>query len=195
MAERRRTRSVRDAGDDPDRHPQEAEEDEDFADQEDAELDGGQPAIVDEDGFDSRAGTEGASEVDADVGTDDDLLPSRGRRSGAKARQRSKRRSPSPNDAALTVREAAKAALQQIMELTAKPAESVTGVERTEDGWRIGIEVIEDRRIPSSADILATYRAEIDEDGELVSYQRVRRYPRSRGDSSEGSLYATRKSC
>src|ERR1700757_5082285 len=46
----------------------------------------------------------------------------------------------------------------------------------TSDGWKIGIEVIEDRRIPSSADILATYRAEMDEDGELVSYQRVRRY-------------------
>ncbi len=87
----------------------------------------------------------------------------------------------------MTVSEAAKAALKQIMELTAKAAESVTGVERTEDGWRIGIEVIEDRRIPSSADILATYQADIDDEGELVSYRRVRRYPRGRGDTSEES--------
>ena len=96
------------------------------------------------------------------------------------------RRSPRRHTA-LTVKDAARAALRQIVDLTAKPAESITGVERTEDGWRVGIEVIEDRRIPSSADILATYQAEMDQHGDLVSYHRVRRYPRGRGDSYEGS--------
>ena len=94
-----------------------------------------------------------------------------------------RQRSSSRRHTALTVKDAAKAALQQIVDLTAKPAESITGVERTEDGWRVGIEVIEDRRIPSSADILATYQAEIDQNGDLVSYHRVGRYPRGRGDS------------
>ena len=83
-----------------------------------------------------------------------------------------------------TARQAARAALRQIIELTDKQAESVTGVERSEDGWTVSIEVVEDRRIPSSADILATYETRIDEDGELISYRRVRRYSRGRGDSN-----------
>ena len=83
-----------------------------------------------------------------------------------------------------TARQAARAALRQIIELTDKQAESITGVERREDGWTVSIEVVEDRRIPSSADILATYETKIDEDGELMSYRRVRRYSRGRGDCS-----------
>jgi hypothetical protein len=42
--------------------------------------------------------------------------------------------------------------------------------------------VIEDHRIPSAADILATYETEIGLDGELISYRRIRRYARGRGD-------------
>ena len=86
------------------------------------------------------------------------------------------------NGSSFTARQAARAALRQIVELTAKKAESITGVERREDGWTVSIEVVEDRRIPSSADILATYETRIDGDGELMSYRRVRRYSRGRGD-------------
>jgi hypothetical protein len=48
------------------------------------------------------------------------------------------------------------------------------------------VEVVEDRRIPSSTDILSTYETEIADDGELLSYQRVRRYSRGRGDYGDG---------
>ena len=82
----------------------------------------------------------------------------------------------------LTAAKAGQAALRQIAELTGKQPEGVTGVDRGDDGWVVGIEVVEDRRIPSSTDILATYETELDMDGELMSYRRVRRYPRGRGD-------------
>jgi Gas vesicle synthesis protein GvpO len=85
----------------------------------------------------------------------------------------------------MTAGEAAKAALRQIATLTAKQPEGVTEVERTEDGWTVGIELVEDQRIPSSADILATYETTIDADGELLSYRRVRRYARGRGDTED----------
>jgi hypothetical protein len=91
------------------------------------------------------------------------------------------------DDSTLSAKQAARAALQQVMELTAKEAESVTEVERTKDGWVVGVEVVEDRRIPSSADILATYRATINTEGELMSYRRVGRYSRGRGGLGEGS--------
>jgi hypothetical protein len=82
---------------------------------------------------------------------------------------------------------AAEQGLRQIAELIGKEPEGVTGVEPGEDGWVVGVEVVEDRRVPSSADILATYEAELDAAGELVSYRRMRRYARGRGDQGEGA--------
>jgi hypothetical protein len=73
--------------------------------------------------------------------------------------------------------------MRQIAELTGKQAEGITGVEPGDDGWIVGVEVLEDQRIPSSTDILATYETEVDADGELVSYRRVKRYTRGHGDS------------
>jgi hypothetical protein len=99
-------------------------------------------------------------------------------------RRNGNRRAAQQDRSSLTARQAARVALRQILELTEKQAESITGVERREDGWIVNIEVVEDRRIPSSADILATYETRIDGDGELMSYRRVRRYSRGRGDSS-----------
>jgi hypothetical protein len=87
----------------------------------------------------------------------------------------------------LSAARAARAGLHQIAELTGKKPEGVTGVEPADDGWLVGVEVVEDRRIPSSADILAIYEADVDSEGELASYRRVRRYSRGRGDGSEGS--------
>jgi len=79
--------------------------------------------------------------------------------------------------------EAAQAALRAIVELTGRDPEGVTAVEPTEDGWLVGVEVVEDQRVPSAADILAIYEAELDFDGGLVSYRRSRRYARGRGDN------------
>jgi hypothetical protein len=85
----------------------------------------------------------------------------------------------------LTAAKAGQAAMRQITELTGKDPEGVTGVEPAEDGWMVGVEVVEDRRVPSSVDILATYETELDADGELVSYRRVKRYTRGHGDSED----------
>jgi hypothetical protein len=85
-----------------------------------------------------------------------------------------------------TARAAVRAALAEVLELTSKQPENIVGVQRTSEGWTIDFEVIEDRRIPSSADILATYQAAIDVEGELMTFRRLRRYSRGRGDSNGG---------
>jgi Gas vesicle synthesis protein GvpO len=99
-------------------------------------------------------------------------------------------RRPEPKPArrpdSLTANEAAKEGLRQISELTGKRPEGVTGLERTDDGWVVGVEVVEDRRIPSSSDILAIYEAEFGTAGDLVSYRRLQRYSRGRGGPSGG---------
>jgi hypothetical protein len=80
--------------------------------------------------------------------------------------------------------QAAAAALEQISKLTPKEPEGVTSLEPTDAGWMVEVEVLEDRRIPSSTDMLALYEVEIDGAGNLVSYRRTRRY--SRGSSEVG---------
>ena len=64
-------------------------------------------------------------------------------------------------------RGAARAAAEQVLALTGRESESVVAVERTDDGWRIEVEVVEARRIPDSADVLAIYEVETADDGEL----------------------------
>ncbi|HSE10074.1 MAG TPA: gas vesicle protein [Nocardioidaceae bacterium] len=80
----------------------------------------------------------------------------------------------------------ARTAAQQLAELTGREPECVIGIQRTEDGWQVDLEVVESRRIPDSTDILATYSVETDEDGDLMGYQRVRRYVRGKGGDGDG---------
>lgn len=82
--------------------------------------------------------------------------------------------------------DAARAAVRSLAELIGKRPEGITEVQPTDDGWLVGVEVVEDRRVPSSSDILAIYEAELGPDGSLLSYRRSRRYPRGRSDSGEG---------
>jgi hypothetical protein len=84
---------------------------------------------------------------------------------------------PAP-DQPLTAREAAAVAIEHLRELTSKSVEGVTSMEPLEDGRLVEIEVLEDHRIPSSADMLALYEVEIDFDGNLLAYRRTARYAR-----------------
>ncbi|MBO0885837.1 MAG: gas vesicle protein, partial [Acidimicrobiales bacterium] len=77
---------------------------------------------------------------------------------------------------------AAEAGLRHLAELTTKQPIGVTSIESSEEGWLVGIEVVEDRRVPSSADVLAIYEAQVDDSGDLVAYRRVKRYSRGQGD-------------
>jgi len=86
----------------------------------------------------------------------------------------------------LSAAEAGREGLRQVTELTGKDPEGVSGVQRSQDGWLVTVDVVEDRRIPSSTDILSTYETEIDDDGELLSYRRVRRYSRGLTDNGDG---------
>lgn len=87
----------------------------------------------------------------------------------------------------MTAADAAKAGVTQLVELIGRKPIGVASVQPAEGGWVIGVEVVEETRIPSSADMLALYEAEIDDDGGLVSYKRLRRYPRGRPDDGEGA--------
>lgn len=86
---------------------------------------------------------------------------------------------------ALSAVTAGRVGVRHIAELTGREAEGVVFVQPEQDGWRVGIEVVEDRRVPSSGDILALYEIDMDREGNLLSYRRTRRYKRGRGDDGE----------
>ncbi|HET7016246.1 MAG TPA: gas vesicle protein GvpO [Streptosporangiaceae bacterium] len=85
-----------------------------------------------------------------------------------------------------TAAAAAQAALDHLGNLIGKQSEGVVAVEPEQHGWTVSVEVVEDRRIPSSADVLAIYQAVIDPAGDLASYRRTSRYARGQGDPGGG---------
>lgn len=72
----------------------------------------------------------------------------------------------------------AQAALQQLVELVGKQPEGVTSLQRTDDGWTVHVEVLEVRRVPDTTDVLSSYEVDMDTDGDLLGYRRLRRYVR-----------------
>jgi hypothetical protein len=87
----------------------------------------------------------------------------------------------------LSVVDAARAGARQIADITAKTPEGVISVEPSEDGWIIEVEMLEDRHVPSSSDVLGIYEIELDPDGALVAYRRTQRYLRGKGSAREGA--------
>jgi hypothetical protein len=69
-----------------------------------------------------------------------------------------------------------------LLDLQGADAESVSSVSRTGDGWTVALEVVEVRRIPDSTDVLASYEVELDGDGGVRRFERVRRYRRTEAD-------------
>ena len=69
-------------------------------------------------------------------------------------------------------------AARQLVELTGKEPEGVVGLDRSDDGWKVEVEVLEVSRIPNTTDVLAMYEVEVDGKGSLQGYRRVRRYVR-----------------
>ena len=73
----------------------------------------------------------------------------------------------------------ARRAMDTLAELVGCPAEGITAIRRNDDGWVVEVEVLEVERVPETSDVLASYEVEIDNDGEIVEFHRLRRYLRT----------------
>lgn len=73
----------------------------------------------------------------------------------------------------------AQLAKQQLTELTGLRPDTVSSMCKQEDGWHVNVDMIQLSRIPNASDVLATYETLLDEQGNLLSYQRTHRYQRS----------------
>jgi hypothetical protein len=74
-------------------------------------------------------------------------------------------------------------AVAEFSRLSGNTPEQVSGVRSTDDGWSVLVEVLDLERIPSTTSILSTYRVDVDPNGGLVGYERIRRYTRSSIDT------------
>ncbi|WP_078894521.1 MULTISPECIES: gas vesicle protein [unclassified Streptomyces] len=85
-----------------------------------------------------------------------------------------------------TPMEVLRQARSQLAELTGLAPESVSSFEETDDGWSLEVEVLELARVPDTMSLMASYQVELDPDGQLTGYRRVRRYERGRADARGG---------
>ncbi|MFD0903166.1 gas vesicle protein GvpO [Actinomadura sediminis] len=83
----------------------------------------------------------------------------------------------------ITARDAIRGAAVQLTELLGAQPDSVSALQpRDGGGWVADVEVVEIERIPDTSSVMATYRVTLDPRGELVGYERTRRYARGQLD-------------
>ncbi|MFI0774759.1 gas vesicle protein GvpO [Streptomyces sp. NPDC021212] len=103
------------------------------------------------------------------------------RTSGAETSRRTREREPGSGSGS-GPEQAAGHACDRLAALITHPTEGVSAVRRTEDGWRVSVDVLEVARIPDTTSLLATYEVDLDQRGELREYRRIRRYRRGAAD-------------
>ncbi|MFH8386694.1 gas vesicle protein [Kitasatospora sp. NPDC018058] len=115
---------------------------------------------------------------------DDDRRPTRKPQRGLSGPEGDEpvRRVPRKSGPQLSVAAVLRAALEQLGMLLGRVPESVSGLRRTDEGWQADVEVVEVERVPDTASILASYRVTLDSKGELLGYERTRRYTRDELD-------------
>lgn len=73
---------------------------------------------------------------------------------------------------ALTTAQAAERAKKQISELIERQPSSVTAVSKDAKGWHVSLEMLERKAIPERMDLLASYDVLLDEEGNVVEFDR-----------------------
>lgn len=76
-------------------------------------------------------------------------------------------------------------AVEQLRQLLGRGVESVSAIQREDDGWRVEVEVVELERVPQTTDVMGGYEVQLDDSGELMGYRRVRRYVRGSTEGAE----------
>jgi hypothetical protein len=84
----------------------------------------------------------------------------------------------SDNNGKLSAVELSRAALATVEDLTGYEPEAVTGLEWDGEFWRVTVDALELARIPNTTDVLGSYAVQLDDQGKLHGYRRMRRYQR-----------------
>ncbi len=77
----------------------------------------------------------------------------------------------------------AKKAREEFVSLGRTPADGVTSLTKTEEGWTVLLEALERKAIPDTMDVLGLYELRLDDGGNLVGLDRKKL--RKRGETKE----------
>jgi hypothetical protein len=50
----------------------------------------------------------------------------------------------------------------------------VSSIAKTDEGWRVTLELVERASVPDTMDLLGVYEVRLDHEGELIGYERTR---------------------
>lgn len=84
-----------------------------------------------------------------------------------------------PAEESLSLVDVARSARQQLQEITGMTPETISGIRHDDEYWYVEVETLEVSRIPPTTDILSSFEVQLDGDGEVVEYRRLRRYFRN----------------
>jgi hypothetical protein len=83
----------------------------------------------------------------------------------------------------MNANEVIKKAQDEFVRLGKTPANGITGLSKTEEGWAILLEALERKAIPDTMDVLGLYELRLDNEGNLLSLDRKKL--RKRGETKE----------
>jgi hypothetical protein len=108
-----------------------------------------------------------------------------GEKDSEESRDRDEEKRPGNNggrSSRVPIAEAMRLAAGQLAELLQSEPGSVSSVKATDDGWTADVEVVEVERIPETTSVMGSYRVQLDGQGNLLGYERTRRYARGQID-------------
>lgn len=73
---------------------------------------------------------------------------------------------------AVTVSEAIEKTREELSKLTGLKLASTLGVSKDKEGWHVSVEMVEKHSIPDSMDILGLYEVQLDNDGNIIQFNR-----------------------
>jgi hypothetical protein len=76
-----------------------------------------------------------------------------------------------------------KRAQEEFARLSKIPVDGVTGLSKSEEGWVVSLEGLERRAIPDTMDVLGLYEVRLDNEGNLLGFDRKKL--RKRGETEE----------
>ena len=79
--------------------------------------------------------------------------------------------------------EVTKKAQEDFARLSKIPVDGVIGLSKTDEGWVVSLEALERRAIPDTMDVLGLYEIRLDDEGNLLGFDRKKL--RKRGETEE----------
>ncbi len=74
----------------------------------------------------------------------------------------------------MRITELTEKAKSQLSDLTGLKPLTVTGASKDEQGWHITLDMLEMSRIPNSTDVLGDYETLLDDNGDILKFERKR---------------------